>query len=333
VRVSARKGYASPRGKTQSELSKEKLDRQNASRNETSAAQTSGELREILNSPLQQSGLTLAVQAAPFRSKPKEASIALAIEVDGARLRFQPQQNNTTFHDDLEVSFFALDDKSKPHEGTVYNLNLTLRPEAYERVRSQGLRLNPRVALAPGRYQVRIGIRESGAGELGSVFYDLDVPNFASDQLSMSGVLLTSDRSQSALTAEADKTVPPMLLPGPATTRREFGNRDTLSLFAEIYDNLPPNDGHTLDVVTTLVSETGRDVFKSTQTLSGNTEDKSRDKSKLTSLSYATSVPLKDLPPGRYLLRLGATAMLRGAAVKSVARETLITVVPAGSGL
>jgi VWFA-related protein len=333
VQVSARKGYASPRGKTQSELAKEKLERQNASRKEAGAPQTSGELREILNSPLQQSGLTLAVQAAPFRSKPKEASVALAIEVDGTRLRFQPQQNNTAFHDDLEVSFFALDDKGKPHEGTVYNLNLTLRPEAYERVRSQGLRINPRVALPPGRYQVRIGIRESGAGELGSVFYDLDVPNFASDQLSMSGMLLTTERSQSALTAEADKTVPPALLPGPATTRREFGNRDVLSLFAEIYDNLPAKDGHTLDAVTTLVSETGREVFKSTQTISGNPQDRSQDRSKLTSVTYATSVPLKDLPPGRYLLRLGATAMLRGAAVKSAARETLITVLPAGSGL
>ena len=113
--------------------------------------------------------------------------MALAIEVDGGRLNFEPAKGS--FHDDLELSFFALDDKGKPHQGTFYNLNLTLRPELYERIRTQGLRMNPRVGLPSGRYQMRIGVRESGAGELGSVFYDLDIPDFSAAGLAMSGVL------------------------------------------------------------------------------------------------------------------------------------------------
>ena len=194
--ISARKGYASPRGKTPQEIDNEQRDRQLRAGKAAGAPQTSVELREILNSPLQQTGLTLAVQAAPFKNKPKEAAVALAIEVDGARLHFEPRNNNSVFHDDLEVSFFALDDKGKPHAGTVYNLNLTLQPDTYARVRAQGLRLNPRIGLAPGRYQLRIGVRESGAGELGSVFYDLDVPDFTAERLAISGMLLTSATSR-----------------------------------------------------------------------------------------------------------------------------------------
>ena len=57
-------------------------------------------------------------------------------------------------------------------------LDLTLRPETYERVKQHGLRANPRVELPPGRYQLRVGVREGGAGEMGTVFYDLDVPDF-----------------------------------------------------------------------------------------------------------------------------------------------------------
>ena len=52
------------------------------------ADNTSAPLREALNSPMQQSGLTLAVQAAPFKgSTAKDASIALAIEIDGEPAR------------------------------------------------------------------------------------------------------------------------------------------------------------------------------------------------------------------------------------------------------
>ena len=164
LRVSARKGYAAPRGRTREEMSSAERDRTTRAGTPPTAQnspKTSVELHEILTSPLQQSGVTLSVQAAPFRNKPKEASVALAVEIDASRLRFEPAANGA-FHDDLELSFFALDDKGKPHQGTFYNLNLTLRPDTYERVKAQGLRVNPRIALPPGRYQLRIGVSEGG---------------------------------------------------------------------------------------------------------------------------------------------------------------------------
>ena len=322
LQISARKGYASPRGKTQDELAQEQRARQLRAGKDAGAPQTSADLREVLNSPLQQSGLTLAVQAAPFKGKPKESSVALAIEVDGARLHFEPAKGS--FHDDLELSFFALDDKGKSHQGTFYNLNLTLRPETYERVRTLGLRMNPRVALPPGRYQMRIGVRESGAGELGSVFYDLDIPDFTAAGLAMSGVLLTAGSAQRLPTMQPDTTIATTLLPGPATSRREFLQSDTLNIFAEVYDNIPPQQSHRIDITTTLLGETGSEVFRSNQALGGGPQSKIKG----VSLGYATSVPLKDIQPGRYLLRVEAAAHGSGNVndVKPAARETLVTV-------
>ena len=213
LRISARKGYASPSGKTPQQLAQEQLARQKRAGKDAGAPQSSPEMREVLNSPLQQSGLTLSVQAAPFKAKPKEASVALAIEVDGSRLHFEPAKTGDAMHDDLELSFFALDDKGKSHEGTFYGINLTLRPDTYERVRTQGLRLNPRVPLPPGRYQLRIGVRESGAGEMGSVFYDLDVPDFSANGVALSGVLLTAGSARLLPTFQPDTTA--SALPGP----------------------------------------------------------------------------------------------------------------------
>jgi VWFA-related protein len=324
LQVSARKGYASPRGKTREELAKEERDRQLRLGKTVASPQTSAELREVLNSPLQQSGLTLAVQAAPFKSKPKESTVALAIEVDGSRLHFEPRNNGTVFHDDVEVSFFALDDKGKPHQGNFYNLNLTLRPDTYERVRTVGLRLNPRVTLPPGRYQVRVGVRETGAGELGSVFYDLDVPDFTTGSLTMSGVLLTATSARLLLTPDPDTSIATNLLPAPATSRREFAQNDTLGLYAEVYDNLPPQQRHEIDITTTLLGENGREVFSSRQAVGGDVQTKSKSNT----MGYTASVPLKDIQPGRYLLRVEAQARGSVNDVKP-ARETFVTVVAA----
>ncbi len=315
LRVTARKGYAAPRGRTRDELPVGAVKG-------PGAQQASVELREILGSPLQQSGVTLSVQAAPFKNKAKEASVALAIEVDPARLRFASDGGNSVFHDDLELSFFALDDKGKLHEGTHYNLNLALRPDTYTRVQAWGLRVNPRIVLAPGRYQVRVGVRESGAGELGSVFYDLDVPDFTKRGIAMSGLLITAASSRLLLTPEPDATVPAVLLPGPATSRRDFLQGDTLNVFAEVYDNTS-GQRRDIEVATTLLAETGNEVFKSTQSLGADRQGNSRN----SAFQYSTSIPLKDIQPGRYLLRIEAS--VRGAAtdVGRSSRETLVTVV------
>ena len=47
--------------------------------------------------------------------------------------------------------------------GTRSVLDLTLRPETRERVKTFGVRVNPRISLPPGRYHLRIGARDEVA--------------------------------------------------------------------------------------------------------------------------------------------------------------------------
>ncbi len=61
-------------------------------------------------------------------------------------------------------------------------LNLAIRPDTYERVKALGVRLNSRTAMAPGRYQLRVGARSPVSGRSGTVFYDVLVPDFSRDQ-------------------------------------------------------------------------------------------------------------------------------------------------------
>src|SRR6185369_2832632 len=101
--VSARKGYAAPKGKSPEQKAKEDADKLARDVKKAGAVQTSVELRDVLNSPLQQSGVTLSVQAAPFKNSNKDASIAMAIEVDPQKLNFKPVKVKDKNNNDVDV--------------------------------------------------------------------------------------------------------------------------------------------------------------------------------------------------------------------------------------
>ena len=220
LRILARKGYASPRARELSNRERQRAERERVARTKGSD-QTSTELRAMLDSPIQQGGVGLDVQAAAFKGTARNASVALAIEVDATRLTFAPPKGNGVFANTVELSLYGINAQGKPLQGIRTELDLTLRPETHDRVKQYGLRANPRIELPSGRYQLRIGVRESGAGEMGTVFYDLDVPDFARGRLSMSGLLLTAPSAQRTLTAQADQ-VAGKLLPGSATSPPRF---------------------------------------------------------------------------------------------------------------
>ncbi len=261
----------------------------------------------MLGAPLQQTRIGLSVQAAPFRNSDKDASVALAIEIDGARLPWSPPGT-------LELSFYDVNDRGRAGNGVRKEINLALKPETVERVKAHGIRLNPRITLAPGRYQLRVGVRESARGDNGSVFYDLAVPDFRKDPLVLSGLLVTSVSAQQTPTAEPDAAMAKQL-PGAATSRREFPVGDTLAVYAEAYANGTP--GPQINVVVRVISEAGEDVFTAKDSMA---PDKSG------AANIFGQFALEDLPPGAYLLRVEVA--LSGVDENTVSRETLITVVP-----
>ena len=317
LRVVARKGYVSPRPLSADDRARQDRERERA-RGREGTAQTSNELREILNHPLQRNGLTLAVHAAPFKGTGKQASVAVAIEVDASRLHFS-EQPNKTFADGLELSLFALDERGRQYGGSFYQFNLALRPETYERVRTSIVRLNPRMPLPPGRYQLRVGARETGGGEMGSVFYDLQVPDYTARGLSMSGLLVTDEAARSQLTAQPDDQIPSGTLPAPATSRRTFNRGDVMSVFAEVYDTNPSRDPRRVEITATLVGEDGAAAFSSREAVAGSSPDVQSSR-----IPIAKQIPLNDVRPGRYTLRVEARQL--GGGANPVVRETAVTV-------
>jgi VWFA-related protein len=309
VKITARRGYASERQATPAELKKREAERLARDARRPNSDKTSTALRDVLGGPLQQSGLGLSVHAAPFMHSDKESSVALTIEIDGDRLPLSPPGK-------LELSFYDVNDRGRAGNGVRKEIDLALKPETAARVKSHGIRLSPRIMLAPGRYQLRFGVRENAGGEHGTVFYDLTVPDFGKDPLTLSGLLVTAVSAQQTPTAEVDATVGKQL-PGAATSRREFPVGDTLAVFAEAYANGTSRRPQEIGVAVRVIAESGEEVFHAKESAVSTQSSPAR---------IFAQFALEDLTPGVYLLRVDT--QLSGADSQTVARETLITVVP-----
>jgi hypothetical protein len=110
------------------------------------------------------------------------------------------------------------------------------------------------------------------------------------------------------------------VLPGAATSGRRFTTSDTLALYAEIYTavgQIAPR----IDVTTRLMAESGHEVSIARDELAGGVTA-GRDKSGTYALQR--TLPLKDVPPGAYLLRV--EAQRRGDTDRVAVRETPFTV-------
>ena len=280
--VRSRRGYASPRGKQT-----------------TKAPKTGGmpvEMFEAINSPLQVSGLTMRVFAAPFKGPQPNASVLVGVELSGRDLSLGANSK-------VEVSMMAIDSKSKIFGARNDSLTLNLKPETRARVEQSGVRVLNRVELPAGRYQLRVAARDSLKNLVGSVIYDLDVPDFYKQTISVSGVTLTSLAGASMMTAKPDEDLK-AVLPAPPIGLRTFPQNDEIALFAEIYDN-SGKAPHKMDIITTVLTDEGKPVFK--------TEDE-RDSSDLKGgkggYGYTTRVPLSEIPPGSYVLNVEARSRL-----------------------
>jgi VWFA-related protein len=299
--VRSRKGYVAARGR-----SEVKDD-----------GKTAPELRAALSSPLPTSALPMALSAAVFKGGAGKGAVVLSTLIAARDLDLV--EKDGTFNNQLELVVTAADYGGKSFPGDRATLTLAMKPDSVQRLRAGGFRILNSIDLPPGRYQLRVAARETNTKRAGSVVYDLDVPDFTKDKLALSGLALTSATSGLIPTARPKDPLAKML-PGPMTTYRDFVQGDEIALFAELYDNI--KQAHKVDIETSLRSEGGQAVF---------TTKEERDSSELAGgpggYGFTARVPLKDVPPGLYVLRV--TGKARIGDQDEVTRETVVRVQPA----
>ena len=307
LRVRTRRGYTAPVPAKKESTAKG-----------TPAERTSPELLDALESPIAVSGLTLSAFAAPFKGAGGSDTIALSIELDATTMRFA-QKPDGRYANDLEVTLYALDTAGgKIKDGAHDVVGVVLRPQVTE-MRTP-FRVVRSLKVPPGKYQLRIGAKESG-GKVGTVLLDFDAPDFSKGPIAMSGLVVSSAASARVPTANPGGTDLKDVLPSPPSAMREFERGDELAVFAEIYDNLGAQTAHRVIINTTVLSDDGKTVFS---TSDERRSDELTGSAKGGGFGHSSKVPLSALAPGRYVLRVDAKATLGNA--QPVQRQIEFTV-------
>ena len=243
-------------------------------------------LSALLDSPLPQSGLRLELTGLPLRGDDARAQpVVAAVRVQ------PPPDGGGALAVDMVVTVIAADT-----DGTVLarrEVEVSLPAELRGAVREHGLRVLSRLDLPePGRVHLRAAVVDRLAGALGSVHHEMDIPDFRSASIAMSGLAVTSDTPVPTLVAGPGL---PSAVPFAPAARRVFDADDTLAVFAELYVN-GSRGSRQLHITCAISNDAGEIVFRLPE------ERLAED----TAAPYRASLPLGDLGPGAYVLSVEA---------------------------
>jgi VWFA-related protein len=296
LRVKYRTGYTAPKGRPATrEISR-------------SMSAAPPDLRAALESPMPVSGFGMRVFAAPFAGPSGKGSVAIIVEFDPSRMRFE-QGSKGEYVEDIELIIVPVNSSGKALEGARDRAPLRLSQQGHDLVRTNGFRLTRRLDLPKGRYQLRVAAKAINGNVVGGVVFDLDVPDFSAPPLAMSGLTLMS--TFAARIPTPDDPAFSEVVPVPATALRDFLPTDSLLLFAEVYDN-KAGTPHAVEIRTTVTGDDGTVAF------SASDERRTQEiNAKSGGFGHTVKIPLSGFKPGRYVVRVDARALMTGGTVAS----------------
>jgi VWFA-related protein len=233
------------------------------------------------------SDISLAIAAAPFAT-PGRSTGTLAITLGVPPLASSGAVSRATTRETLHVVVAALDPKGRLIASREQSATLTAgKVDHYD--------LLSKLELPAGHYEIRAAM-DTASGRRGSVFTFVDVPNFASDALTMTGVAIAA--SPTTPTAPSDLFVD--LMPIVPTSVRTFTRAQRVSAFARVQQGGTRSE--TVAVVARVLNRDGGVVLTDTKTFASDQFLTSR------SADYRFDFSVADLEPGDHLLAIQATA-------------------------
>jgi VWFA-related protein len=229
--------------------------------------------------------LPLYVTAAPFAvSGRREAEVILATRI--------ASPTDATSDRSVALTTTAYDSEGKPH-GTLRQ-TMTIAPKGGAPTEPD---LPGHLPLRPGRYMLNIA--GTSEGRSGNVFVDVEVPDFAKDPLSASGLIL--HRRPAA--PIRDPFLAELIATGP-TTHREFRPSDDVGVLVRIYQG---GKGRIVPVRMMARVKSDSDAIASNHESMLEVENFSAARA----ADYEVSLPLEHLSPGQYLLEVTAQSGAR----------------------
>ena len=252
------------------------------------AAANTSETAGIVGGVLPRTDVPLSVSAAPFAvpGSAEKAAVAITLGVQQDAASGRGRQGP------VRVVSAAFDRNGRSVNSETKTVSISPRADASG---DRAYELLSRLPLKPGRYEIRIGIEGGGSGAA-SVYTYVDVPDFAQQPLSLSGVILSTVPAGLAAPKDAFADLFPLV----PTTRRRFARSDHVSALVRVYQQagkpaLP-------------VQVTGRITNASDQTVANDVASLTPDQfAGGRGGDYRISLPVAQLASGDYLFVIEAT--------------------------
>ena len=164
--------------------------------------------------------------------------------------------------------------------------------------------LASRLMLKPGRHEIRVAVEDPEQHVTGSVYTYVEVPDFAKEPVTLSGIVLGT-RSAASSGPFTD------LFPLEPTAKRQFGTTERVTAFARVYQSVsdPPV---VVALTTRIVDASNRSVYEASTRLFES------DRGAKHSADYSVDLPLASVTTGQYVLRVEATRKAKEAARREV---------------
>jgi VWFA-related protein len=238
---------------------------------------------------LPRTGLRMSATAIPFASRDAAGAMVL-IALNVQQVKVEPA---TAGPEHVEIFMSAFDRHGRSPGWVRQNVDVTPSEGSAGTLQYDAV---SRLDLRPGHYEIRISSEHRDAARSGSVHTYVEVPDFAKEPLSLSGVVLHGGATMLATARSVFETVTPLV----PTSRREFPRGETIGVFARVYQG----GSAALAPVSTrvrVVDSAEKTVFGGTASLPAGEFGEGR------STELKLDVPLRRLTPGEYLLTLEAT--------------------------
>jgi VWFA-related protein len=238
---------------------------------------------------LPKADLPLQVAVAPFAVPGKDtAAVTIAL---GVRQPLQTERLDEGI--ELLIGAFTPEGDARGSETKTITLSVPPPRRGSEFTRYEAL---SRIDLKPGRYELRLSAHSTTFDKRGSVYVDVDVPDFVKAPLSLSGVMLSATPGVPVAPADLLRGMAPVI----PTSERTFSRVERVSAFLRVYQGgnakLAP-----VTLAIRIVDPHDATAFERTDTLGVDSFAAAR------AADVTLPLPLIQLAPGEYLLTIEAT--------------------------
>lgn len=259
-------------------------------------------------SPLARRDLDVAADL-QYRFMPaaNQAQLDINALIDAHKVNFTHTPDGK-YQTSLDVVGFVFDQLGRARADISQTLNATLDEEGYRRALAAGIPYTASTQAPPGYYQVRLVVRETATGNIGTVSRYFEVPDLSNKRLTVSSLFLYGIDPSGA-----NKN------PEPLSAARVISRKQDLRYAVVIYN--PKLEGNKPQVRSRLViSQGGKVLFQEPEQLVEGQVSNGQ-------LAKVGQLGLSKVAPGRYVLTLVVTDPLAEKGRQTIARSLDFTVV------